>query len=90
MAENGKRLITFVGSLLGSFLAVTYAIYQLVYYPLNTALAVETNKREMQDLDLRIANGKISEELNSCVKEQMAVNQQILVTLARIEAEIKK
>lgn len=32
----------------------------------------------------------IRKELNACVIEQMRTNQQILVTLARIEAEIKR
>ena len=81
MAENGKKLLTFVGSLLGSFLGVTLAIYQLVYAPLSKALATECEKRESSDT-------KIQVELTTNIKEQMLTNQRILVMLARIETKI--
>jgi hypothetical protein len=82
MSENGKKTFAFVGSLLGSFLAVTYAIYQLVYAPLTLAIASETEKRENKD-------SKLQEELTTCVKTQMLTNQQILIALAEIKQQIE-
>lgn len=41
----------------------------------------EKSVRERQD---------IRKELNSCMKDQMIMNQQILVSLARIEQELKR
>ena len=54
MAENGKKLFMFVGSLLGSFLGVVVVIYNLVYAPLNNALATETIKRESGDECIKV------------------------------------
>ena len=88
MAENGKKLITFVGSLLGSFLAVTLAIYNLVYAPLSKALATECEKRETCVKDLQCSDNKLELSLNSNVKEQMLTNQKLLVMVARIETKI--
>jgi len=51
--DSISKALTFVGSLLGTFLAVTYAIFQLVYAPLTNALATECTKREINDKEIR-------------------------------------
>ena len=90
MAENGKKLISFIGSLIGTFLAVLYAIYQLVYAPLNSALAGECSKRESVDSILFSETKEIRAEISAGIKEQMLTNQRILVMLAEIRSEVKR
>ena len=69
VAQNGRKLITFVGSLLGSFLAVTYAIYQLVYAPLTSALATECDKRETNDKEIRVLIDTKMDKLQSDITD---------------------
>ena len=49
MAENGKKLVIFVLSVLGGFIGVALAINTLVFVPLNAGLAQECTKRELAD-----------------------------------------
>lgn len=56
----------------------------IVLIPVVTGYIYASDKeREKGDVELRA-------DLNSCVKEQMLTNQQILVSLAEIKEQIKR
>lgn len=61
---------------------VLFTILFTAFTTLTTAVIANDEKSRDRDT-------KIKEELNCCVKEQMITNQQILIALARIEAELK-
>ena len=62
----------------------------ILFTILFTAFTTLTSHVIANDEKSRNRDTKISEELHSSVKVQMLQNQQILITLARIEAEIKR
>ena len=79
MAENGKGLNGWTRWLVGTLFTVFFfAITTLTGH----VIANEQN-RVKDDTEIR-------KELNTCVKEQMLTNQQILISLAEIKMEIRK
>jgi len=61
----------------------------LLFTILFTAFTTLTSAVIANDEKSRDRDTKMKEELTAYVKEQMLTNQQILVALARIEAEVK-
>jgi len=86
------KILTFIGSILGGFLAVSLAINTLVYCPLNKAIAAETTKREEAiclESKLRFDEDTINcDKADKRFEEQLKTNQRILVMLARIETHM--
>lgn len=78
MAENGKGLNGWAKWLVGVLFTILF-----------TAFTTLTSAVIANDKDSRDRDGKMVEQLNSCVKEQMITNQQILVMLAEIKSDLK-
>ena len=62
---------------------ILFTILFTAFTTLTTAVIVNDEKSRDRDT-------KITTELTASIKEQMITNQQILVTLARIESRVKK
>ena len=72
---NGKVVRWLVG--------ILFTILFTAFTTLTTAVIANDEKSRDRDT-------KLTSELTKSVKEQMITNQQILIALARIEAEIKR
>lgn len=87
------KILLFVGSILGSFIAVTLAINSLVYVPLNTAIAQEVTKRENTvsiEAEKRDKTDKeIRQELKEAVENQSAITNQLLLKVTEVVGDIK-
>jgi len=90
---GGMKLVMVLGSILGSFLAVSALLNSLIYCPLNAADALEIDKREKADSSIKAEIKEIVKEFSGKVTEivnnQDAVNQQILTNLAVQKTDIK-
>jgi hypothetical protein len=91
--SGAMKILLFIGSVLGGFLAVTLAINTLVYTPLNTAIAQEVTKRELaveEEAKCRIGIEKeIRQEVRDGLDSQSIINQQILLGITEIKGDIK-
>ena len=77
MAENGKGLFTFVGSIVAGVLGVVVVIFNLVYSPLSSAICDEAKTRATENESIR---KEIEKKLDSLLtyamdtKEKLATN----------------
>lgn len=78
-SKNGY--IPYVAGIIGiiTFLITLYTVFHV---PLVNAISQEASARQAEDK-------KLQEQLNSCVKEQLLTNQQILVCLAELKQQVK-
>jgi hypothetical protein len=84
MGENGKN---------GNGTKIVLWIFAVIIFPTlffigNNVIANE-NKSQERDAQLAAEDKALRQELNSGLKEQMITNQQILVSLTELKAEIK-
>ena len=76
---DGKGLNGWVKWLVGVLFTILFTAFTTL------TSAVISNDEKARDRDTKMA-----QELNSCVKEQMITNQQILISLAEIKEQIRK
>ena len=87
MADNGKGLLLFVGSIIGAVLMVVGLAYQMVYAPLNSAVAAEAYARCQGD---EAACEKINTKLDKILNNQEELKVAFATTAVQVAINTKR